>query len=233
MNHTDNSLLEEPVNDEAVLRFLSAQPDFFKRHPGAVAALDVTHESGAAVSLVERQLTSLRESNRRMRTQLDDMIAAAEHNQTLSERVHQLAKSLLASRGCEALAAAAGQALLGPGGADQFAIVLRAETSCDAAPGSALRHVATDDSNWQLFSNLLDERLIRCGLATDDQLRFAFGDGATQVGSSAIAPLHCGKTVGLLVMASQSESVFTRDKGHLFLEQVAALISAGIARETA
>ena len=233
MSELDDLSTVDRVDDNAVLQYLRTQPDFFKRHPGAFTELNVTHDSGAAVSLVERQMLSLREGNRRMRAQVDDMIAAAHHNQSLSEGVHVLARALLAARGVDALVEAAHGALLRSASADQVAIVLFSESDCGTVAGSPLRRVTSGDTGWQAFSSMLDERLIRCGLATDAQLAFLFGERAASVGSTAIAPLHAERNLGVLAMASRDDTVFTRDKGHLFLEQVAGLISAGIAREIA
>jgi len=151
------------------------------------------------------------------------MIAAAHHNQSLSEGVHVLARALLAARGVDALVEAAHGALLRSASADQVAIVLFSESDCGTVAGSPLRRVTSGDTGWQAFSSMLDERLIRCGLATDAQLAFLFGESAASVGSTAIAPLHAERNLGVLAMASRDDTVFTRDKGHLFLEQVAGL----------
>jgi len=51
MSELDDLSTVDRVDDNAVLQYLRTQPDFFKRHPGAFTELNVTHDSGAAVSL--------------------------------------------------------------------------------------------------------------------------------------------------------------------------------------
>lgn len=228
MTDLDSTDTIERLDDAAVLRFLSEQPQFFDRHPAAIAALNLPHAPGGAVSLVERQMTTLREGNRRMRAQVDDMIASARHNQTLSEGVHALARALLACDSVESMAAATEKSLLQTANADRVVMVLAESASDASGDASCLRRIAPEDPQWRPFATQLDEQLIRCGLATDAQLAFLFGD-TESIGSTAIAPLYANKRLGVLALASADPTVFTRDKGHLFLQQVAELVSAGIA----
>ncbi|MEM7377504.1 MAG: DUF484 family protein [Pseudomonadota bacterium] len=219
----------ERLDDETVLQFLADHPDFFMRHPAAATGLNLAHDSGAAVSLVERQVATLREGNRRMRSQVDDMISAARHNQTLSEGVHALAQALLASDSAAEMAAASETTLLRIANADRVAIVLATDTADTLAPGAVLRRVGRAERDWDAFSAQRDDGLIRCGLASDAQLAFLFDDPST-VGSSAIAPLGTDRWFGVLALAAADPAVFTRDQGHLFLQQVADLVGAAFGR---
>lgn len=230
MTEFDNTGTLERIDDEAVLQFLADQPDFFERYPSAVAELTGSHNSGGVVSLVERQLSALREGNRRMRAQVDDMISAARHNQALSEGVHALARALLGSVGVDEVAAATESALLQLADADHVILLLADEAEPNASADGVLRRVARDDTLWRLFSAQVDEQLFRCGLATDAQREVLFG-ADTAIGSTAIAPLHAGEWLGVLALGSADPSVFTRDKGHLFLQQVAELVSVALRRE--
>jgi uncharacterized protein YigA (DUF484 family) len=51
----------EALSDESVRDYLEANPDFFERHSALLSALSVPHGSGEAVSLVERQVSMLRQ----------------------------------------------------------------------------------------------------------------------------------------------------------------------------
>lgn len=230
MTDSDNTATLDRLEDDAVLQFLQDQPDFFKRHPSAVNKLDVGHESGAAVSLIERQIASLRERNRRMRVQLDDMISAAHHNQALSEVVHTLARALLGCDCAEDVVAAFESTLLRSARADQVAILLATETVAGQVASGRLRYVARDDASWEPFAAQIGEHRYRCGFATDAQRAILFDD-ASAVGSMAIAPLHNSDNfIGVLALASLDSTAFTRDMGHLFLQQIAELTSASLSR---
>ena len=47
----------------AIAEYLRANPDFFNEYPDLLTDIKVPHASGDAISLVERQLTALREQN--------------------------------------------------------------------------------------------------------------------------------------------------------------------------
>ena len=61
-----------PPSDQSVLDFLRQSPDFFLRHPSALSELSLPHESGEAVSLIERQIDILRERNVTMRKRMNE-----------------------------------------------------------------------------------------------------------------------------------------------------------------
>ena len=63
-----------PLSDQAVLNFLRQSPDFFLRHPSALSELSLPHESGQAVSLIERQIDILRERNMTMRRRMNELL---------------------------------------------------------------------------------------------------------------------------------------------------------------
>ncbi|HBD12033.1 MAG TPA: DUF484 domain-containing protein, partial [Porticoccaceae bacterium] len=88
-----------PSSDELSARqvseFLLENPDFFSRHPDLVADLELPHESGKAVSLIERQISVLRERNMEMRQRLNSMLESAQANDKLFEKTKRLVLSLL------------------------------------------------------------------------------------------------------------------------------------------
>ena len=93
MNSTTPDTRRQPdlVNEREVAAFLCRYPDFFERYPEILTELSIPHpDSGQAVSLLERQLTALRaqlSAERQHRTQL---MARAEQNERLQERLKNL-----------------------------------------------------------------------------------------------------------------------------------------------
>ena len=53
----------ETLSDDDVVRYLRNHGDFFGRHPTLLTDLSLPHDSGQAISLVERQVAILRERN--------------------------------------------------------------------------------------------------------------------------------------------------------------------------
>ncbi|MGD8965504.1 MAG: DUF484 family protein, partial [Gammaproteobacteria bacterium] len=94
-----STLAPDSLSEEEVVRFLIERSDFFDRHPELLAQLELTHESGeGAISLIERQLSVLREQNRKLDRQLKELISVARSNHELSDKVHRLAMRLIEAR---------------------------------------------------------------------------------------------------------------------------------------
>ena len=67
---SDESTASE-VTAEVVSDYLRDNPDFFNQHPEVLSELKITHVGDGAVSLVERQVATLRERNAELRRRLD------------------------------------------------------------------------------------------------------------------------------------------------------------------
>ena len=56
------AVFEETFSDDEIAEFLQRNPDFFDRNPNLLMDLTVAHDPGGpAISLVERQVTLLRQ----------------------------------------------------------------------------------------------------------------------------------------------------------------------------
>ena len=78
-----------------VIDYLQQHPGFFGQHPEVLAALDIPHDSGGAISLVQRQIVALRGLADKYRHQLEDLIEVARENERLSTRLHRLILALI------------------------------------------------------------------------------------------------------------------------------------------
>ena len=81
--------------EELIADYLISHPDFFERHPKALAAIDIPHPTGDAVSLIERQVRTLRDQSVNYRGQLEELITVARENDALAKRLHRLTLALI------------------------------------------------------------------------------------------------------------------------------------------
>ena len=86
---SDESTASE-VTAEVVSDYLRDNPDFFNQHPEVLSELKITHVGDGAVSLVERQVATLRERNAELRRRLDALMSVAEQNEALLEALRKL-----------------------------------------------------------------------------------------------------------------------------------------------
>ena len=83
------------LSPEMVADFLRENPDFFIGYTELLTDIQVPHLSGEAVSLIEKQVSMLREQNEHTRRQLHELIEVARQNEELARRMHQLSLTLM------------------------------------------------------------------------------------------------------------------------------------------
>ena len=63
---------DSDINADRVARYLQANPTFFNRYPDLVRSLEIPHVNGAAISLWERQISTLREDYEKLKARFDE-----------------------------------------------------------------------------------------------------------------------------------------------------------------
>ena len=96
-------LFSKSLKPEEVINFLKDNPDFFIDHPEAIEHLEIKHESGEAVSFIERQVEFIKSKNLATSTQLKDFIQNANANELLFAKVRKLINIILSAEDLEKL----------------------------------------------------------------------------------------------------------------------------------
>ncbi|MDT8406599.1 MAG: DUF484 family protein [Methylococcales bacterium] len=217
MNNTVQGLTEDVVSE-----YLKVHPEFFQHHEELLIDLKIPHPSGAAVSLVSRQLEILRDKHQNLENQLSALIDIARDNDTAMQRMHQLALALLEARTLEQLHEHLQYVLLEYFGTDFVALKIRGEYP--ECPLSEL-FLSEHDLRWEQLLPILERNQPKCGRPTLAQARLLFADNAMAVHSCAIIPMAYAKLEGVLAIGSREEGRFHHSMGHLFLEHMSQLIA--------
>lgn len=221
---------EEVIDAEmeaTVARYLQEHPDFFSRHPAALVGLRVTHESGAAVSIIERQVALLRSERAEQEERLQQMVREAQRNERLSEQFNRLVLELLDAGSLDGVIEAVQRRMLKDFDAD--AVVLRLFRSGASADASRAEFVDWSESVMEAFEKVIASRQPVCGRLRPGQLESLFADQADTIRSAALIPLAeqgaKSPIYGLLAIGSHSAERFNRDMGTLFLEQIGRVLT--------
>lgn len=221
--------VNELPDEDTVVAYLQAHPEFFERHPELVSRLQVPHDSGEAVSLVEKQVAVLRQQNRHLERRLVDLMDVARNNDGLVDRMHHLALALLGAEDRHEVLAGIDSVLRERFGADEVVICLFGrEEQRDLSPA---RQVRPDDPGLKAFARFLEGGKPRLGRLTDEQLEFLFGENREgRVGSAALLPIGPRARDGMIAVGSRHKDHFTATQGTVFLERLAELVAAALTR---
>ncbi len=224
------AVVEESFSDADIEEYLQQHPDFFDRHSNLLMDLKVAHEpGGAAISLVERQVTLLRQRSNELEGQLKDLIAVAKLNDALVERIHRLSVQLLAAPGCAERVEMLETCLREEFRAERAAVVLFAPLPDETVGGEGfLKIVERSDAGLKPFASFLKSARPRCGLIRDRQKKFVFEDNAGEISSAALVPLGARAEIGFMVIGSRDPDYFNPGKGMDFLARLGELVSIAL-----
>ena len=210
---------QQHLTDAEVREYLESHGDFFERHPDMLDHLHISHSSGSAVSLVEKQVAVLRERNRDIRKRLASLTKSARDNDKLYEKTRQLVLAMLEARDLEQLSAAFHSSMTGAFAVEHASLVLFG----DPAQATDSCRIVTLDSARREIGALLKSRGATCGVLRKKVLQFLF-PGADKVGSAAVIPLTDGNKLGVIAVGSSDAHHYTSDMGTLFLDHIAAVL---------
>jgi uncharacterized protein YigA (DUF484 family) len=209
---------ESVLNDELVRDYLKEHADFLQRHPDLLDHLHVSHASGSAVSLVEKQVAVLRERNIDMRHRLNTLTGNARENDKLYEQTRTLLLKLLDCRSVDALYQTFIDAM-----ADEFAIEHASMILFGDPDSSGVCRTESQENAKLEIGPLLKGQKAVCGALRKEELNYLFPDGG-EVGSAALMPLSNGEPLGLIAVGSSDASHYSSSMGTLFLSHIAEVI---------
>lgn len=224
--------IEEPLSEQTVHDYLATHPDFFERHKSLLRILELPHASGGAVSLVERQVSILRQKELKLERQLKELIAVARDNDRLASKIHALSVQLLRTTDLQTTVSSIEEAMRSGFGADHAVLVLFGDpaTFADIEAGRFFRVVERTDPDIKPFATFLKGNGPRCGQTRDSQREYLFRGAADEVGSVALVPLGEKAGIGFLAIGSNDANRFHPGMSMEFLSRVGELICGALKR---
>ena len=216
-----------PITEDDIANYLANTPDFFERHAGVLATVQLSSPHGQrAVSLQERQAEMLREKIKGLELRSAEMIRHGQENSAIADRLHRWTRELLMTRDMQDLPLVAAREMAAQFNVPQVAIKLWGVA--DDFSGQSYAQGASDDV--QAFASSLPRPY--CGANPGlEAAGWLVDPGA--VASLALIPLRAGEgqdAFGLLVLGSPDPQRFAADMGTEFLERMGDLTSAALSR---
>ncbi len=202
-----------------VVEYLNHHPDFFVNHPGLLGKIEIPHESGAAVSLIERQVEALRKQLQESQQQLAELMQVARSNELLQQRMHRLTLELIDAATFEEVLNALEDELHDDFKADAVELRLFSSSHIDDHLDEAL------SGQTATFEQFFSQTQPICGRLGQDQLNYIFGTEGDRIASTALIPLKSEGVLGLLAIGSCDVDRFTPHQGTDFLTRLGEIIS--------
>lgn len=219
--------LGEELDEKLVADYLRHHADFFERHQELLAELRMPHDTGGAVSLIERQVKVLREQRQQLKNKLGVLIHNAQYNEELSQRLHKLTLALLESPDLGQLFLTLKSHLLERFNADAVSIRL----FCSPPLGhEGVEFMGADELHVRRFEKVFSAAEPLRGQLSQELLEELFDIESMDIASAALIPLGDRvQPLGVLSLGSYDPERFHHKAGALFLRSLGE-IAAGVMR---
>lgn len=212
---------DSAATEAAVIAYLRQQPDFFEQHPNLLKQLHLRHDSGNAISLMERQNQILRHENLQLIDRLNHFIEVAQRNDRLFQQLQQLVLSLVPQHSAGALIEALESGLIEQFDVHETSVILCDRPNADGDPWLQISR----DSLGQYFPALINDGKALCGSFGEAERDFLFA--GRKVASLALAPLTDAdqQPLGVLALGHRDAQHFRSGTETLFLSHLAQVTS--------
>ena len=208
--------------EKVVREFLRDNPDFLDKNTDILETMVLPHNSGKAISLVERQVGVMRDRNKEMRSRLDNMLQTAKDNDLLFEKTKRLVLNLLEAKTLGALVEAVYDSLGKDYGIEFYSLTLLGDEK--KLPRTMARIASTEKANERVGTLIGANRAV-CGILREDEMMFLFGERGRQVGSVAAVPLRYDSLYGILAVGNRDPNFYKSSMGTLFLSYIAEILN--------
>lgn len=213
--------------EDIVAKYLRQNPDFLEREPSLLKYLELSHASGPATSLIEKQVQYLRGQNESLEQRLNQLIQVASDNEKLMFRLHDLTLELMSMGSLPSFFDRLTEALLSEFKADILNITLF-DRKVEAGPKTPMFHISRDDPEMEQFQDHIEKGVSVCGRLNRNKRDYLFGARAQWVQSTALIPMG---NDGLMAIGSSDPARFYPGMGTLFLDLLAQVVTSRLALE--
>ncbi len=213
--------------EREIVRYLRDHPAFFENHLDLLADMTLPHETGHAVSLIERQVSVLRDQRDEARRKLQHLVYTAQKNEELSHHINTLILALLDSTSLEEMLEVVRNRLADD--LDAEAVVVRLFDTGHATMRALPELVDWSEPVLGAFEKVIAGRRPVCGSLKPGQLDALFSGQSDNIASAALIPLvestSSQRCYGLLAIGSPDRSRFRADMGTVFLSQLGKVLT--------
>jgi uncharacterized protein YigA (DUF484 family) len=214
----------DPLTASDVAEYLRQHPDFFVDQDELLRELTLPHDSGSAISLVERQVHLFREQRDTLRRELVELVSIARHNDRLFEKSKRLLMQVIEARNLSDMASVIDDSIRGDFGLDAASVILFTDEPVADGSHGALHVVSPDEAQTRL-GNLLEGDRAVCGQFRESEREFLFPSREEPIASVALVPLRQKGLIGVFAVGSCQPGYFDQSMGSLFLSYISDTLS--------
>lgn len=214
-----------------VADYLRTHPEFFLEQGDLLADLSLPHESGKAISLLERQVTILRDRGIEARQKLNNLLENARNNDQLFDTTRNLVLALLRAGNVTEITDVTQDQLSNHDNIDACEILLVEHP--DLKVSQSVR-VESLSKLKQHFTDALRLKRTHCGVLEREQVKFLFPGNHQQINSTALCPvINNSEILALIGFGNRADNYFNIHLDTLFLDFIGHVVGAVLDKQIA
>ena len=208
------------LSNKEIAEYLILNPNFFKENPEVLNSIEIVHDSGAAVSLIQKQVELLRSNYNSTTDKLMELLGNAKNNEDIFIQTKELILRLIDASSIEEIVALLEKSFVSNFGAKKSRVLFFSESSKNLPKG----RIKSPAEATNILGNLLKPGKIFCGEVNKEVAKFIFNQ-KTDVKEMALVPLNSNSLLGLIALGSDKSGKYSDNKDTLFLDFIAEVVS--------
>ncbi len=218
MKKTNSQKLVPQISEEQVIDYLESHPDFFSDKDDLLADLIVPHKQDQTVSLVERQVSLLRERSMVARHKLDEFVASAKENNEIFEKSRRLILEMIEAQDPDQFFSALEKSFKQDFGCHAYSLIIFSDRP------HQINHFTTSVSEVaarEFIGSLIRARQPTLGILRPAEQDFLFRHQSEKVKSAAVLSVRKNRQIALLAIGNEDANYFKPGMGTVFISFIA------------
>ena len=216
------------VTEEQVVKHLQENPEFFLNHPELLSNIRLPHDSGKAISLVEKQVNILREQGVKATEKLKDLTDNARTNDEIFDITRSLILDLLECNTIEKVITSVQKQFVRLRNVDACELIFLNHSMLSLP--TAIR-VEDAEVIKDKFSDVFRLGKPLCAQLQEEQILYLFPLSKENISSTALCPVSSnGETLALLALGNKTANYFNVHLDTLFLDFICEVLDSVVRR---
>jgi hypothetical protein len=244
---------QRALGSHEVLSYLRTNPNFFIENEEILRVVNLPHQSGQAISLVERQISVLRNYSKTADERFSELITNATNNDQLFQLIRSLVLQILQSDRISLIPKLVKSQFENIENIDACSVIL---TNFSLKSSNDNLRVVSTDSLKANFSDIFRLKKTFCGAITHEKKTYLFDETNSsenlirndiqkaksksndaivkKIQSTAICPIiHNNEILGLIACGSKAENHFSPTQETIFIDFIGEVIGAVLTKNPA
>ena len=206
------------IDDTLVAEYLEKHKDFFTDREDLLLDMELPHQNGQAISLVEKQVSLLRERGTATRKKLDEFVESANHNNEIFNKCSDLILNLMGAEEPDEFFKALENSFMQDFDCKAYSLIIFSDTP------HQINHFTTTVSEMaakEYIGSLIRAKQPTLGVLRPAEQDFLFRHKSESVKSAAVLSVRKNRQIALLAIGSEDANYFQPGMGTLFIGFIA------------